>query len=271
MYQVSTSVARRIPWHQTIELGYVGTFGRNLTAKSNINAIQPGGLSTRYPDPLVRAALTDGAVNAVRPFPAYGNLFYLQNVGRVGLPLAAGDAEPPVRRLHLPGRLHALQERGHHGCGLRPHRPARPHPLPGHARHRPHALRHVLVDLAPGRPGPRGRLQGCAAQRLELLGRLDLRDRPADPAGLPRRHRRRPGGPRLVGHAGLRQLRPDRWRQQPRRHHAHLHLRPDPQRRQQRGRQDPGRQLHRHPRVRSDRSDSSRRTTSARPRATSTT
>jgi hypothetical protein len=81
-YQVSGSVARRIMWNQTLELGYVGTFGRNLTAKTNINAIQEGGLNGAYPDPLVRAALTDGARNAQRPFPAYGNLFYLDNIGR---------------------------------------------------------------------------------------------------------------------------------------------------------------------------------------------
>ena len=81
MYQVSASVARRIPWNQTVEVAYVGTFGRNLTAKSNINVIQPGGLNAAYPDPVVRAALDNAAVNALRPFPAYGGLFYLQNVG----------------------------------------------------------------------------------------------------------------------------------------------------------------------------------------------
>jgi hypothetical protein len=67
--------------NHTLEVGYVGTFGRNLTAKTNINAIRDGGLNTAYPDPLQRVALTDGAVNALRPFPAYGNLFYLDNRG----------------------------------------------------------------------------------------------------------------------------------------------------------------------------------------------
>jgi hypothetical protein len=81
MYQVSGSVARRLPLNHSLEMGYVGTFGRNLTAKSNVNFIPEGGLNARYPDPLQRAALSDAAVNAERPFPAYGNLFYLQNVG----------------------------------------------------------------------------------------------------------------------------------------------------------------------------------------------
>jgi hypothetical protein len=80
-YQVSGPVLRRVPWNHTLELGYVGTFGRNLTGKTNINAIQEGGLNRVYSDPLQRVALTDAAVNAQRPFPAYGNLFYLDNRG----------------------------------------------------------------------------------------------------------------------------------------------------------------------------------------------
>jgi hypothetical protein len=40
-----------------------------------------GGLNQRFPDPIVRAALADSVVNGSRPFPAYGNLFYLQNIG----------------------------------------------------------------------------------------------------------------------------------------------------------------------------------------------
>jgi hypothetical protein len=60
MYQVSASVARRIPWSQTLELGYVGTFGRNLTAKTNINAIAEGTLTSAFPDPVQRWALDTG-------------------------------------------------------------------------------------------------------------------------------------------------------------------------------------------------------------------
>src|SRR5688572_14295448 len=80
-YQVSASAARRIPFSQTLEVGYVGTFGRNLTAKSNINAIPEGTLNRDFPDPIQRVALTNEAINARRPFPAYGNLFYLANIG----------------------------------------------------------------------------------------------------------------------------------------------------------------------------------------------
>ena len=81
MYQVSASIARRVPANHTVELGYVGTFGRNLTAKSNINAIPEGTLNARFPSPIERAALTDGVVNSFRPFPAYGVLNYLQTKG----------------------------------------------------------------------------------------------------------------------------------------------------------------------------------------------
>jgi hypothetical protein len=81
-YQVSASIARRIPGNQTVELGYVGNFGRNLTARRRINVIQPGGLSGEFPDPLQLAALDDSVVNSRRPFPAYGqDLHYLANIG----------------------------------------------------------------------------------------------------------------------------------------------------------------------------------------------
>jgi hypothetical protein len=81
-YQVSAGVVRRIPFNHTIEVGYVGNFGRNLAARQNINVIPDGGLNTSVPDPLLRAALDGGQYNSRRPFPAYGNLFYLTNVGR---------------------------------------------------------------------------------------------------------------------------------------------------------------------------------------------
>jgi hypothetical protein len=80
-YQVSASVLRRLPLNHSLEVGYVGNFGRHLSAKQNINSIPDGGLNAAYPDPLIRAALDTPVINARRPFPAYANLFYLANVG----------------------------------------------------------------------------------------------------------------------------------------------------------------------------------------------
>ena len=41
-YSTSLSVARRIPWQQVLEVGYVGTFGRHLLNRRQDNVIQPG-------------------------------------------------------------------------------------------------------------------------------------------------------------------------------------------------------------------------------------
>jgi len=82
-YQVSASVARRIPLNHTLEVGYVGNFGRNLAARQNINTIPDGGLTRDFPDPLQRVALDNNtAVNSRRPFPAYGRILYLTNIGK---------------------------------------------------------------------------------------------------------------------------------------------------------------------------------------------
>jgi hypothetical protein len=72
----SASVARRLPWHQIVELGYVGSFGRRLAQQQNANVIQPGTLlsgtlgNTDLSVPVQRAALEAPAVNTRRPFPA---------------------------------------------------------------------------------------------------------------------------------------------------------------------------------------------------------
>jgi len=80
-YQVSASILRRLPLTHSLEVGYVGNFGRHLAAKQNINSIPDGVLTQAYPDPLLLSALDTSQVNARRPFPAYANLFYLQNIG----------------------------------------------------------------------------------------------------------------------------------------------------------------------------------------------
>ena len=122
---MSMSVGQRLPFESVLEVSYVGTQGRHLPQTFSINAIQPGGLSTRYPDTAGARRVDGRSGQRGASVPGVRQPVLPAERRRVGLPLAAGDAEPPVRRLHLPGRLHALQERGHHGCGLRPHRPAR--------------------------------------------------------------------------------------------------------------------------------------------------
>ena len=210
MYQVSASVARRIPWHQTIEVGYVGTFGRNLTAKSNINAIQPGGLNAALPGPARSARRwTDGAVNALRPFPAYGNLFYLQNIGvsdyhALQATLSRQTGAFTYLAAYTLSKNEGTDRRRTSAASTR----SIPTALPRHARHRPHALRRP--SPGPGTWATRPR-RAASRRRCSTAG-TSRASRPTPAAsrsalGFTRRHRRRPGGPRLVGHAGLRQLR----------------------------------------------------------------
>jgi hypothetical protein len=83
----SISVARRLPWHQVLEVGYVGSFGRHLAEQQNINVIPSGGLlqgmigNADLSVPLQRAALEAAAVNSERPFPALQNVTYFVPTG----------------------------------------------------------------------------------------------------------------------------------------------------------------------------------------------
>jgi hypothetical protein len=76
----SLSVAQRLPWHQVLELGYVGSFGRHLSEQQNVNVIQPGTLlqgavgNADVSIPVQRVALEASAVNANRPYPALQNV-----------------------------------------------------------------------------------------------------------------------------------------------------------------------------------------------------
>ena len=75
MYQLSASVARRLPWSHTLEVGYVGTFGRHLASQIQINSVPIGTFSTGRVGnadlsvPVNRAALTNNVINSRRPFP----------------------------------------------------------------------------------------------------------------------------------------------------------------------------------------------------------
>jgi hypothetical protein len=74
-YNASLSIARRLPLRQVLELGYVGSWGRQLVGAQNINVIQPGGLNTAYSqDPLLRAALDANVYNSLRPYSALAQI-----------------------------------------------------------------------------------------------------------------------------------------------------------------------------------------------------
>jgi hypothetical protein len=83
----SLSVARRLPWSQVLEAGYVGTFGRHLLNRRRINVIPEGTFSrgtvgnSDLSIPINRVALNTDVVNSFRPFPALGDLQYWEYGG----------------------------------------------------------------------------------------------------------------------------------------------------------------------------------------------
>ena len=86
-YSTSLSVARRIPWQQVLEVGYVGTFGRHQLNRRQANVIQPGTFlqgtlgNADLSNPLHRAALSGDAINSQRPYPALGNVNWWEYTG----------------------------------------------------------------------------------------------------------------------------------------------------------------------------------------------
>jgi hypothetical protein len=76
----SLSAARRLPWQQVLEVGYVGTFGRHLLNRRQFNVIPPGTLSqgrignADLSNPLHRAALSGDVITSLRPYPALNNV-----------------------------------------------------------------------------------------------------------------------------------------------------------------------------------------------------
>ena len=83
----SLSVAQRVGWRQVLELGYVGSFGRHLAQRRNINVIPPGQLlqgtvgNADLSVPAQRVALEAAAVDAQRPFPALQSVSYFTPSG----------------------------------------------------------------------------------------------------------------------------------------------------------------------------------------------
>jgi hypothetical protein len=84
----SASYARRIFWRQVVEAAYVGTSGRHLVSSLNGNAVPFGALESGVVGnadlsiPVNRGNLDPGVVNAMRPFPAYGNITFHDFEGR---------------------------------------------------------------------------------------------------------------------------------------------------------------------------------------------
>jgi hypothetical protein len=81
----SLSIARRLPFQNVLEVSYVGTFGRHLPQRRNINFI-PVTLSgtlgnANLANPLQRAALNDASVAALKPFPDYDQVNFYEFVG----------------------------------------------------------------------------------------------------------------------------------------------------------------------------------------------
>jgi hypothetical protein len=81
-YNASVGVAQRLPWRQTLEVSYVGTWGRNLVAAVQQNVLQPGTLNSRYStNPLLLAALDGNVYNSYKPYPTLANVRYPEYIG----------------------------------------------------------------------------------------------------------------------------------------------------------------------------------------------
>ena len=112
--QLQRSYARRIFFNQVIEAAYVGTQGRDLVSRRQLNAVPLGALlsgtvgGVDLSVPVNRVALDGSVVNTFRPFRSLSGHPGLELRGRLGLQLAAGDPQPAdrpaaavLRRLHL--------------------------------------------------------------------------------------------------------------------------------------------------------------------------
>jgi carboxypeptidase family protein/TonB-dependent receptor-like protein len=83
----SMSIARRLPWQNVLEVGYVGTFGRHLLNRREFNIIPDGKFlsgtlgNSNLSDPVQRLALSSDAVNSVRPYPALGPIDWWEYTG----------------------------------------------------------------------------------------------------------------------------------------------------------------------------------------------
>jgi hypothetical protein len=74
-YNASFSIAKRLPWRNVLEVGYVGTWGRQLVGQQNVNIVDEGGLFTSYSnDPLLLAAMDGNVYNRLRRYPTLSDV-----------------------------------------------------------------------------------------------------------------------------------------------------------------------------------------------------
>jgi len=79
-HSFSVSYARRIFFNQVAEVAYVGTRGRDLVSRINVNAVPQGALlsgttgNADLSDPVQRVALDAAAVRRFRPYQAFGTM-----------------------------------------------------------------------------------------------------------------------------------------------------------------------------------------------------
>jgi hypothetical protein len=76
----SLGLSKRLPWNQTVEVSYVGTFGRHLLNQKNQNIIPEGTFlsgtigNADMSNPLHRVALATDVVNSFQLYPAIGDV-----------------------------------------------------------------------------------------------------------------------------------------------------------------------------------------------------
>ena len=124
----SAGIARRIPWHHTIEAGYVGTFGRHLAAQHQINSVRRSGPSPAgaignadlcQPRPPGRPPAQRRQLSPAVPDAAERE--HLRGPSAESSYNAPpDDAEPAGRALHVPGRLHVFEVQGTVGDDFAP-------------------------------------------------------------------------------------------------------------------------------------------------------
>ena len=83
---MSLTIEKRLPGQNLFTVAYVGTQGRHLPQRRQINIVPLGGLTgtingSNLNDPVNRAALDDAATRTFKPFPAYNNVFFDQFTG----------------------------------------------------------------------------------------------------------------------------------------------------------------------------------------------
>ncbi len=198
----SLSLARRIPGQQVLEVSYVGTFGRHLLNTRQYNTIQPGQLSqgtlgnADLSNPLHRQAVGSNSDLMIRqtPYPDLGAIGFWEYTATSNYhSLQATLSRQTGRRFQyfLAYTFSKVLGTSVANGGIRRHRPLRrAQPHVRDARLRPHAHPERVLQLCVPRLDQQRRRARRPAQRLAVLGDLDVRQRHADLDRVQRRHRR---------------------------------------------------------------------------------